>query len=113
MTIVRFWAAAAWADGKLHPAEEAALRRLIDASDDLGVDGRRQALALLGGPPDVSVDEVRTLPAVSREGVYRAVLGIVRLDGQVTPDEEEWIGRLRARLDLDAATLARIEAERR
>ena len=111
-TIVRLWAAAAWADGVLHPAEAAALRRLIDASDDLDADGRAQALALLDSPPDVKVEEVLKLGPAAREGVYRAALGIIRLDGRVTADEEEWVSKLRARLGLDEATLKKIEAER-
>jgi hypothetical protein len=49
----------------------------------------------------------------AREGVYRAALGIVKLDGQVTDDERAFLVRLRAATDLDAATLARIEGEPR
>jgi tellurite resistance protein TerB len=110
-TIVRLWAAAAWADGVLHPAEAAALRRLIDASDDLGGERRAEALALLDGPPDVKLDEVQALGPVAREGVYRAALGIVRLDGKVTADEEEWVAKLRNRLHFDETILKKIEAE--
>jgi uncharacterized membrane protein YebE (DUF533 family) len=110
-TIVRLWAGAAWADGVLHPAEEAALRRLIDASDDLDADGRARALALLDAPAEVTLDAVSTLEPHAREGVYRAALGIVRLDGEVTADEESWVARLRARLGLGEETLERIERE--
>jgi hypothetical protein len=111
LTIVRLWAGAAWADGVLHPAEAAALRRLIDASDDLAGEARVQALALLEAAPAVTVEEVRKLAPAAREGVYRAVLGIIRLDGKVTADEEEWVAKLRARLNLDEATMRRIEGE--
>src|SRR5262245_31933817 len=113
LTIVRLWAAAAWADGFLHPAEEAALRRLIEASTELGEPERQHAMGLLTGPPGVKVEEVQKLDATSREGVYRAVLGIIRLDGKVTGEEQEWVARLRDRLGLDAAVLARIEGEQR
>ena len=112
LTILRMWAGAAWADGELHPSEEAALRRLIDASEEeLGKDGKATALALLSAPPVVKPEEVGKLASASREGVYRAALGIVRLDGKVTGDEEAWVVRLRERLNLDPAVLAKIDAE--
>jgi tellurite resistance protein len=109
LLIVRLWAAAAWADGKMHPAEAAALRRLIDASE--GID-KEKALELLNCA-DVDVNEVKSLPPNAREGVYRAALGIVKIDGVVTDDEKAFIARLRSAIDLDEATLTRIEAEAR
>ncbi|HEY3358438.1 MAG TPA: tellurite resistance TerB family protein [Polyangia bacterium] len=109
LRILRLWAAAAWADGELHPAEAAALRRFIEASDDLSADARREAFRLLDGPTAVDVDEVRALRPEAREGVYRAALDIVRLDRKVTPEEEGFLERLRRVLDLDEAVLARIE----
>jgi len=112
LLVVRLWAAAAWADGKMHPNEAAALRRLISASEDLDGERAAQALQLLESA-DVNPAEVKALPRDAREGVYRAALGIVKLDGQVTDDERAFLARLRAAIDLDEATLARIEAEAR
>ena len=109
LLIVRLWAAAAWADGKMHPAEAAALRRLIDSTD--GID-KQKALALLDSA-DVDINEVKTLSAEAREGVYRAALGIVKIDGVVTDDERAFIARLRGAIDLPEATLSRIESESR
>ena len=111
LLIVRLWAAAAWSDGKMHPSEAAALRRLIDASDDLDSEQRREALGLIEVPPRTEVSEVGKLRRTSREGVYRAALGIVRLDREVTADEIEWLDKLRASLDLDPETIATIEGE--
>ena len=112
LQIVRLWAAAAWADGKMHPNEAAALKRIIEASDDLDGERRQQAFALLDSA-DGNPAEVKSLPREAREGVYRAALGIVKLDGQVTDDERAFLARLREATDLDQATLARIEAEPR
>ena len=106
---LRLWAAAAWADGVLHPTEAAALKRLIEASDDLGAEERKAALHLLDSPPPVDVGEVRALRPEAREGVYRAALDIVRLDRVVAPEEEAFLTRLRQVLDLDEKILARIE----
>ena len=111
LRILRLWAACAWADDELHPAEAAALERFIAASDDLSTDEIAEAKALLSAPPDVDVDEVRELPPTARQGVYRAALGIVRLDRRVTAEEESFLIRLRAALDLDESTVLRIEAE--
>ena len=108
---VRLWAAAAWSDGNLHPAEAAAIERFIDASGDLTGYDRSHAVALLTAAPDIQVDEVRRLPAEAREGVYRAARRIVRLDRKVTDEERAFLAKLRAALDLDEATIARIEGE--
>jgi uncharacterized membrane protein YebE (DUF533 family) len=113
MRIVQLWAAAAWADGELHPSEGAALGRLIDACDDLTKEERQEAARLLHAPPHIDLAEAKRLPAVAREGVYRAALGIVRLDRKVTDSERAFLDRLRAALDLDAAIIARIDAEPR
>src|SRR5688572_24056417 len=113
LRIVNLWAAAAWADGTLHPREAAALRRLIDASDDMTADQRREALGVLDAAPRVDLAEVKKLAPDAREGVYRAALGIVRLDGKVTDDERAFLARLRATLDLEAKIVDRIEAESR
>lgn len=110
--IARLWAAAAWADGTLHPREREALQRFIAASPELGRGTRGATLALLDAKPDVDPSELAELSRDAREGVYRAVLGIVRLDGKVTGDEDAWLAKLREHLDLDEATRARIERER-
>lgn len=109
--IIRLWAAAAWADEALHPTEEAALKRLIDASDDLSATQRERAMGFLRSAPDVEVGEVANLSAEAREGVYRAAQGIVMLDRELVDSEKEFLDRLRGALDLDAETIARLDAE--
>jgi uncharacterized membrane protein YebE (DUF533 family) len=111
MRILRLWAASAWADNILHPAEAAALERYIEASDDLSSEQREEAHALLRRAPVVDLaEEVRALSPVSRQGVYRAAHAIVRLDRVVTPDEEQFLARLRAALELDEAVIESIES---
>lgn len=113
LPIVRIWAAAAWADGTLHATEAAALQRLIDASDDLDDDARREAYALLLEPPAEDLSHVGELPPESREGVYRAALRIVRLDRHVADEETAFLARLRGQLALAEAVIQRLEAELR
>jgi uncharacterized membrane protein YebE (DUF533 family) len=110
LRILRLWAACAWADNKMHPAEAAAIERYIAASDLVGEENE-QARALLAAPPDVDVGEVARLSPEARQGVYRAALGIVKLDRVVTDDEREFLARLRAALNLDESVIERIEAE--
>jgi len=111
MGIIRLWAASAWADGKLHDAEAAALRRLINAYDDLSAENLAEAESLLEKDPDVDVaEQVAKLSPEAREGIYRAAHTIVRLDREVTEEEEEFLERLRGELKLDDAVIARIEA---
>jgi tellurite resistance protein len=110
--IIRVWAAAAWADGKLHNAEAAALRRLIDASDDLGPDERKEAMDYLKGPPTIDLAaEIKSMTKASREGALRAAQGIVRLDGKVTDDESAFLGKLQDLLGLDSKTVSKIKSE--
>ncbi len=111
LSILRFWAACAWADDSLHPTEAAALRRLIEASEDLTDGEAAEARGYLETPPAVSLDEVQELSPEAREGVYRAARGIMRLDHEVAPEELSFLGRLRERLALPAELLRRIEAE--
>lgn len=110
--IARLWAAAAWADGELHPAEAAAYFRFLEAA---GLDDAQklQAEGFLEKKPAVSFDEVEKLSTPAKEGLYRAIIGLVLIDGKVTDDELQFVTRLRDQLGLDAATILRIESEKR
>ena len=108
---VKLWAAAAWADGELHPREAAALRRLIDHTDDLDAEARAQAIGYLDSQPEVSVTAVNQLDAPAREGILRAARRIIALDGKLTDDELAFLDRLRASLDLPEETKQKIESE--
>lgn len=110
LQILRLWAACAWSDRELHPAEAEALRRFIAASHfDEGQ--RAEAEALLEAPPGVDAAAVAELSSDAREGVYRAALRIVELDRVVKDGERAFLARLRASLALDDETLAKIESE--
>ena len=111
LRILELWAATAWADDHLHPAEAAAIKRRIDASPELSRADRAAALTLLDKPPRATVESVTDLDAVAREGVYRAALGIIHLDGVLHERERAFITRLRGVVNLSEATLSVIEAE--
>lgn len=109
--LARFWAAAAWADDELHPAERAVLQRYIEAATDLTPSQRAAAETFLTARPGVSFDEVEALSRTAKEGLYQAVIRMVMVDGKVTDDELRFVTRLRDQLELDAATIARLEDE--
>ena len=113
LRIFHLWAAAAWADGVIHPTEATALARWIDAAEDFTPDVRKQATAMIITRPEVDLEEVRKLSPEAREGVYRAAIGIVAIDGKVVDAERAFLERLKAVLDLNAAIVQRIERERR
>ncbi len=94
----------------MHPAELAALKRCIEAQD-LGAKEAAEAHSLLERPGDLDLAEVRKLDAASREGVYRAAIGIARIDREVSEEELSFLRKLRDNLDLDLSTIERIDAE--
>ncbi len=111
LEIVRLWAAAAWADNELHPREAAALRRLIDSSDDLDAEALSEANSYLRSRPELQLDKVNELSVPARQGAYRAAQQLIAIDGKLTDDELAFLAKLRRTLDLDEETLRRIESE--
>jgi uncharacterized membrane protein YebE (DUF533 family) len=109
MKMLRAWAAAAWADGKLHPNEKRALERFIQAAKGLTDHERATAGEVLEKPQQIDAAELRSLGKDAREGVYRAARSILGLDLVIPPEELEWLAKLREVLELDAATMDRIE----
>ncbi len=98
----------------MHPREAAALRRRIQAADDLSETDRDEALSYVSTAPSLSIaDEVKELSPEAREGVYRAALGIALLDRELAAEESVFLSRLRGALGFDEATLERLEAESR
>jgi uncharacterized membrane protein YebE (DUF533 family) len=108
LRIFRLWAAAAWADGVIHPAEAAALQRWLDAAEGMTPDARKEAARMIAVRPEVDPAEVNALSTAAREGVYRAALAISALDGKVVTAERDFLERLRTVLKIDPKTLERI-----
>jgi len=111
LRIVKLWAAAAWADNELHPREAAALKRLIESSEDLEGEALEEAKGYLSSAPRGALDGLGELSVPARQGVYRAVQQIIAIDGQLTDDELGFLAKLRSTLDLDEETLKKIESE--
>jgi hypothetical protein len=95
LSVIRLWAALAWADGVVKPAEATALRRLIDAADL--TDGERDhAQGFLAEKVDLDPTNLEGLSVDSRQGIYRAACRLAAVDRDVADVERSFLGRLRS-----------------
>jgi tellurite resistance protein len=109
MSVIRVWAAMAWADGVVAPAEAEALRRLI-AVAPIEESERATALGFLDEPMELDTAHLRGLGAESRQGVYQAAVRLARIDLDIASQERALLERLRDALGIDPATAADIES---
>jgi hypothetical protein len=71
VSVIKVWAAVAWADGMLAEAEAEGMRRLIRTAD-LTNDERATALSYLEQRTDLPEIYLKNLNPESRRGIYRA-----------------------------------------
>jgi tellurite resistance protein len=109
MSVLRVWAAMAWADGVVAPAEAEALRRLI-AVAPIEESERATALGWLDEPLALETSRLRGLGTESRHGVYQAAVRLARIDLDIADQERALLERLREALEIDPATAADIES---
>lgn len=103
LSVIRIWAATAWADGVIADAEAAAMRRLIESAD-LTDDERSTALGWLDEKVELDTAELGELSDEARQGVYRAALRLAAVDLDVDAAERTFLDRLRDALGIDADT---------
>lgn len=108
LTVIRIWAATAWADGSLAEAEANALRRLIDGAE-LDDGERELARGFLEQPTGLDDAALAALSLDARRGVYRAACRMAALDRQVAPAERELLAALREKLALPGDEAKEIE----
>ena len=108
LTVIRIWAATAWADGSLADAEAQALRRLIDGAE-LDDGDREAARGFLDQP--VKLDDIGfgAMSVDARRGVYRAACRMAVLDKDVAKSERDLLSSLRDKLQLPAEEAREIE----
>lgn len=109
LSVIRIWAALAWADGAVAPSEAAALKRLIDAADMTDADKDR-ARAFLVEKVDLGEVAMKGLSADGREGIYRAALRLSTIDGVLADAETALLGRLREKLAIPEARAREIQS---
>jgi len=109
LTVIRIWAAMAWADGVIAEAEASALRRLI-ANAKLEGEALAQAEGYLDTRTELDETGLDELSTDSRAGIYRAACRVAALDREVADSERAMLVKLRDALHLTLDSAREIEA---
>jgi uncharacterized membrane protein YebE (DUF533 family) len=110
LTVIRVWAAVAWADGVIATAEADGFRRLIDASS-LTPEERAIARGFLLERVELTDLKLSNLTNDARGGIYRAACRMALADNEVAASERKLLGALREKLEIPAEHAAQIEAQ--
>ncbi len=109
LTVIRIWAAMAWADGVLAETEASALRRLISGAQ-LDEAEAEQARSFLEHKVELDDAGLAALSADAKHGVYRAACRMAALDREVALSERSLLVKLRDALGLSLDAAREIEA---
>lgn len=110
MSVIRVWAAVAWADGVLAEAEAHGLRRLITTAE-LTAEERTQARGFIDNKTSLPETYLTMLAPEARRGIYRAACRMAVVDRVVTSTERTTLGKLRDLLGIPADVAQEIEAD--
>jgi uncharacterized membrane protein YebE (DUF533 family) len=110
LSVIRVWAAIAWADGVLAEAEADGLRRLIRGAD-LTADERTAATGFLDAPVELPEVYLSNLTPESRRGIYRAACRMAVVDHVFAKDERELLDKLQILLGVPEDIAREIEAD--
>lgn len=110
LSVIRVWAAVAWADGMLAEAEAEGLRRLIRSADLTGEE-RNAALGLLDQRVDLPQVYLNNLSPESRRGIYRAACRMAVVDHVFAHAERKLLDRLQTVLGIPLDIAQEIEAD--
>lgn len=110
LSVIRVWAAVAWADGMLAEAEAEGLRRLV-RSADLSNDERRTANEFLDARVELPAIYLKNLNPESRRGIYRAACRMAIVDHVFAHAERKMLDRLQGMLGIPAEIAQEIEAD--
>ncbi len=110
LSVIRMWAAVAWADGLLAEAEAESLRRLI-RSADLSSEERAEALQTLEGEVKLPATYLTSLDADARRGIYRAACRMAVVDHVFHASERMTLDKLRGLLGVPEDVAREIEAD--
>ncbi len=110
LSVIRIWAALAWADGVLAEAEAEGLRRLI-RNADLTPEERTAATTFLQDKTDLPDVYLHDLTPESRRGIYRAACRMAVVDHVFAHAERRFLDRLQGLLGIPAEIALEIEAD--
>jgi uncharacterized membrane protein YebE (DUF533 family) len=110
LSVIRMWAAVAWADGVMSETESESLGRLIRHAD-LTDDERAGARELLTARTELPETYLTNLTPEARRGVYRAACRLAVVDHVFSVTERALLDRLRNLLGIAVDLAQQIEAE--
>lgn len=104
---VRIWAAAAWADGELSPAEAKVVRGMIEVGP-LGADDRAVAQRWLHTRVHLGDVDLGPLGADAKRDIYASAVRVAGAEDGVVRAEREFLARLQAALGISEPDAAAI-----
>jgi uncharacterized membrane protein YebE (DUF533 family) len=110
LTVIRVWAALAWADGVLVESEAEGLRRLI-RSADLTAEERAGANQLIAERVELPELYLKNLTPDARRGIYRAACRMALVDHVFASAERAMLDRLQGVLAIPEEIAKEIEAD--
>lgn len=110
MSVIRVWAAVAWADGVLAEAEAEGLRRLITTAE-LTTEERTQAKSFIDAKTALPDTYLNMLKPETRRGIYRAACRMAVVDHVVASAERAVLGKVRDILGIPPDVAQEIEAD--
>jgi len=110
LSVIRMWAAVAWADGVMSETETESLSRLIRTADltDSERAAARTFIETRTGLPETYLTNLST---EARRGVYRAACRMAVVDHVFSVTERALLDRMRNLLGVPAEIAREIEAE--
>jgi uncharacterized tellurite resistance protein B-like protein len=110
LSVIRMWAAVAWADGVMSEIEAERLNRLIETAD-LTDDERVSARTFLQFRTGLPETYLTNLSPEARRGVYRAACRMAVIDHVFSVTERALLDRMRNLLGVPAEIAQEIEAD--
>jgi uncharacterized membrane protein YebE (DUF533 family) len=110
LSVIKVWAAVAWADGVLAEAEAEGMRRLIRTADLTGEE-RDLAMSYLDTRTDLPDLYLKDLSPESRRGIYRAACRMAMVDHVFAHAERRMLDRLKDVLGIPSEVAQEIEAD--
>ena len=110
LSVIRMWAAVAWADGEMAESELVSLNRLIRTAD-LTDEERAAARAFVEARTGLPETYLTNLAPEARYGVYRAACRMAVVDHLLTATERALLDRMRNLLGIPAEAAREIEAD--
>ncbi|HEY1813607.1 MAG TPA: DUF533 domain-containing protein [Kofleriaceae bacterium] len=110
VSVIRVWAAVAWADGMLAEAEAEGLRRLIRTAE-LTADEREASTKFLEARVELPVLYLNNVNAEARRGIYRAACRMAIVDHVFAHAERKMLDRLQGMLNIPKEIAHEIESD--